>query len=305
MTSTHAAVSFNYLGQFEGNEEGGGLFEWAEESSGAVHSGKAHRAYEWEINAAVRGGRLWAEWVYAGERYERSAVERAAGEFVRELEELAGSEIETSYELTPMQQGMLFHMLWEPEGGLYYEQMGMELEGEIEGALWKQAWQEVVNRHEGLRTEVHWEGRERPVQVVKRQVVVEMGEEDWSGLSGEEYERRLEAELTEERRGGFRLDRAPLLRLRLLRKGAGSWECVWSHPHLTLDGWAMPVVMEELLAIYGGLQSGRKVELPAAGRYRDYVAWLGRQEGREGGGVLAAAVGGSGSAAGAAGGRRK
>ena len=98
------------------------------------------------------------------------------------------------------------------------------------------------------------------------------------------------------------MERAPLLRLRLLRKGEASWECLWSHPHLLLDGWAVPVVMEELLAIYGGLRRGAR---PSSGRRGGtgitWRGWGGRSQ-RRAEVVLARRLRGSGSARGAAGG---
>ena len=217
------------------------------------------------------------EWVYGGERYGREVVERAAGTCIGVLEELAGGEVEASYALTPMQQGMLFHMLLAPEQGLYHEQTGLQLEGEMVPELWRQSWERVMARHEALRAEVHWQG-EQPVQVIKRRLRVELEVEDWSGESEADYEQRLENELSEERRCGLRPGPSAAAAAAVAAARGGLWECLWSHPHLMLDGWAVPVVIGEVLSIYAGLRGGREAAVASGGRYRDYVAWLQQQD---------------------------
>lgn len=49
--------------------------------------------------------------------------------------------VERIYELSPMQQGMLFHSLYAPQTGMYIEQINLLLEGPFDSQLWRQAWQ--------------------------------------------------------------------------------------------------------------------------------------------------------------------
>ena len=60
--------------------------------------------------------------------------------------------VEAIYALSPMQQGMLFHSLYEPKESLYAVQFSCRLSGKASREVLQQAWQEVVNRHAVLRT---------------------------------------------------------------------------------------------------------------------------------------------------------
>src|SRR6185295_15706156 len=69
----------------------------------------------------------------------------------------------------------------------------------------------------------------------------------------------------------------PLLRMTLIRVGEDRHDLVVTNHHIVMDGWSLPIVVEELLRIYadGGSASGLGRVTP----YRDYLGWLGRQDG--------------------------
>ena len=79
-------------------------------------------------------------------------------------------QIEAIYPLSPMQQGMLFHTIYDPSSGVYFHQVKCVLEGELDTASLRDAWQRVLDRHAILRTAFVWEHRKQPLQVVHRQV---------------------------------------------------------------------------------------------------------------------------------------
>ena len=73
----------------------------------------------------------------------------------------------------------MFHTLYAPQGGAYYVQLSYEMAGALEVRALKEAWQQVVARHEVLRTSFVWEGLQEPLQVVQRRVALPVVEEDW------------------------------------------------------------------------------------------------------------------------------
>src|SRR5215216_6495772 len=115
--------------------------------------------------------------------------------------------VEDLYELSPLQQGLLFHTLLSPESSEYFEQMSCTISGDLDPAAWKRAWQRIVDHHAVLRTGFHWEDLERPLQVVHRAAELEVEEQDWRGLAREEQRRRLDEFLRADRRRGFDLSR--------------------------------------------------------------------------------------------------
>ncbi|MET0622884.1 MAG: amino acid adenylation domain-containing protein [Pyrinomonadaceae bacterium] len=185
---------------------------------------------------------------------------------------------EDIYPLSPMQQGMFFNHLYEPSLGRGIEQIGCRLEGALDVAALRDAWEHVVARHDVLRTAVAWEGLKSPVQVVAERVALTWNELDWSDLPTPEQDSRLAQFLAEDRERGFDITRAPLMRLHLIRLGDGLHHFVWSHHHLLLDGWSVPLVMREVLTAYESFRRGAAPQWPAARPYRDYIAWLGRQD---------------------------
>ena len=87
--------------------------------------------------------------------------------------------IEDVYRLSPLQEGMLFESLYAPEAGAYVVQDVWTLEGDLDPAVLRRAWEEIVRRHAVLRTSFHWKEREHPLQVAHRRVELPWVEEDW------------------------------------------------------------------------------------------------------------------------------
>src|SRR5205085_3837171 len=147
--------------------------------------------------------------------------------------------IESIYELSPMQQGMLFHSLRSPESGMYVEQLSCMLRGPLDVAGLRQAWQHISDRHAVLRTSFYWKEMDKPLQVVQRAVQLPFEVQDWRDLPREAQRQRLAALLADDRRRGFELTEAPLMRLVLLHTDEDEHQLVWSHHHLLLDGWCL------------------------------------------------------------------
>jgi len=186
--------------------------------------------------------------------------------------------IESIYPLSPTQQGMLFHSLLAPKSGVYFNQWLCVLTGSFQKAVWQRAWQDVVERHEPLRTLFVWEGQEKPLQVVRRRVALPSQELDWRALSADEQTVKLEEFLRTDRQRGFDLGRAPLMRLTLIRVNESHYELVWSYHHLIMDGWSAYLVLTEMVAVYEAISQGREYASEPRSSYRAYIHWLQGQD---------------------------
>ena len=180
--------------------------------------------------------------------------------------------IEAIYPLSSMQEGMLFHALHDPDSGAYFEQLNCILQGKLDVPALEQAWQKVVERHQVLRTAYIWERRKEPFQVVYRRVKPFWTEYDWRGQTAEEQQERQEDFLRADRKKGFELGTPPLMRVILIRLEDERYWLVWSHHHLLLDGWSMPLLFKEVLAFYEAFSKGQELALPSPQPYRDYIA---------------------------------
>jgi non-ribosomal peptide synthetase component F len=186
---------------------------------------------------------------------------------------MSGKDVEAIYPLSPQQQGMLLESLY-GDSGLHVEQISCALTGELDETAFEEAWRRLLDRHSILRTAFAWKNRAEPLQVVFRRVNPPIERLDWRGLPAPEIAARARELADAERRRGFDLTRAPLLRVTLARTGEDAYRLVWTHHHLLLDGWCRPILLDELTALYASLVHGRGRPLPPSRPYRDYIAWL-------------------------------
>jgi amino acid adenylation domain-containing protein len=186
--------------------------------------------------------------------------------------------VETIYPLSPLQQGLLFHCLREPESGVYFDQVTCIIKGSFELQLFQSAWQQIINRHSILRTMFLWNRQVQPWQIVCRQVSLPWRELDWQGLNADQHQERLQEWLLQDRQQGFVLEKAPLMRLTLIHLDQGCYQFIWSFHHLILDGWSTATVFNEVITLYESTLKGQpKHPLPVR-PYQDYILWLQLQD---------------------------
>ncbi|MUG94288.1 amino acid adenylation domain-containing protein [Scytonema sp. UIC 10036] len=185
--------------------------------------------------------------------------------------------IEDIYPLSSMQEGMLFESLLAPNSGVYFQQAICTLTGSVDVKTFEQAWQQVVARHSIFRTAFVWESLSQPIQVVYRQVQVKVETYDWRSLSTVEQQQQLETFLDSERQQGFQLSEAPLMRLHLLQMDENTYQFVWCHHHILLDGWSLPLVFKDLLECYQAISQEESLPQLGINNYRNYIAWLQQQ----------------------------
>ncbi|MEV4346671.1 amino acid adenylation domain-containing protein [Actinoplanes sp. NPDC049596] len=165
--------------------------------------------------------------------------------------------------LSPLQEGLYYLAGLEDETDVYTVQQVFTLTGPVDAARLRDAAARLLDRYPNLRGAFDRTEDGRPVQVVPGAVevpfeVVETGD--------------LDALRESERRRRFDLAAPPLLRFVLARVGEDDHRLILTQHHLLMDGWSGPLAMRDLFAFYAG-------EAVAAPRpYRDYLAWLARQD---------------------------
>lgn len=187
-------------------------------------------------------------------------------------------QVEDIYPLTPLQHGLLFHSLYDPESGVYAEQFGYALEGDFDGDAFRRAWQHVLDRHSILRTAFVTQDLKEPLQLVRPQVDLPWIDEDWRDVPSEEQQSRWDTLLTNHRQQAFALARAPLMRMALVRFADDRYKFVWTFHHVLLDGWSVALVLREVQMFYEGFRSEGKPTLPRPRPFRDFIAWLKAQD---------------------------
>lgn len=156
-----------------------------------------------------------------------------------------GSLVEDVLPLSPLQQGLLFHALFDESAqDVYTMQSLVEIEGALRPTLLRTAAEELFARHANLRSAFLHEDLDEPVQVVLKQVPVHWSE---AAAADEDEAARL---IAEDATARFDLTDPPLLRLTLVRRATDRWLLILTNHHLLLDGWSIPLLVRELLQIY-------------------------------------------------------
>ena len=180
------------------------------------------------------------------------------------------------YPLTPTQQGMLYHTLRDPGSEVYFEQLRCTFKGPFDVEQYQKAWEISAGRHPILRTAFIWDGLDTPLQIVHKTAPIPWELLDWSEAEGNQESLALLAR--EQRRQQFDLSSAPLLRMTAVQLPEEETHFIWNFHHLLLDGWSTQSLFEEVLAIYEMLVKGQTVNLPPVRPFRDYIAWLKKQD---------------------------
>src|ERR1041385_749073 len=94
--------------------------------------------------------------------------------------------VESFYPLSPAQQGILFHSVYDPSSHEYFGQLGFTFYENLDVIAFEKAWRRVMQRHAVLRTLFLWEGLKEPVQVVREDVEVPLEQLDWRNIPGPE-----------------------------------------------------------------------------------------------------------------------
>ena len=180
---------------------------------------------------------------------------------------------EKSLPLSPMQTGMLFHAITVPGAGVDMQHIVMTLHEKIDQALFQQAWEILLSRHEILRTTFEWENVEFPCQVVHNMVSLNISCHDWQSLDSNAQNVQLKNFVAEDRKAGFELSKSSAFRVNLFQMDADLFKCVWAFHHIILDGRSFTIILDELFTIYDALFAGESYVLPERRPFSDYLDW--------------------------------
>ncbi|MEW5928457.1 MAG: amino acid adenylation domain-containing protein, partial [Gemmatimonadota bacterium] len=161
----------------------------------------------------------------------------------------------------------------EPGNAAYNIPFALRLRGRPDVPALRAGLDELVRRHETLRT-TFAERPDGPVQVVHPPARVPLPVADLGGLPGAERESRAGRLAAEEALRPFDLARGPLLRGTLLRLGEDDHVLCFTLHHVVGDGWSTGVLVREVSALYAAFSRGETPRLPELPvQYADYAAW--------------------------------
>ncbi|MCH5651137.1 non-ribosomal peptide synthetase [Pseudomonas syringae] len=160
-------------------------------------------------------------------------------------------------------------IIWqlEPHSATYNIPLALRLHGALNVEALRRSVEQLIERHETLRTTFEQQGDEA-LQVVHPVSPFALGVEQLA--AGESVEAWVDRHVQQ----SFDLLQGPLLRVNVLRLSGQEHVLVLTQHHIVSDGWSMPIMVEELMQFYQAASLGREVKLaPLPIQYADYALW--------------------------------
>ena len=171
------------------------------------------------------------------------------------------------------QQRLWFLDQLQPGSPLYNVPHYFQLIGRLNTAAFTQSLNEVVRRHESLRT-TFLVAEGQPIQVITPKLTIKLPIIDLSSRPVNERHSEALRLATEEALRPFDLSGGPLLRVTLLRLDQQEHVLLLTIHHIVSDGWSTAVLFRELSALYAAYSTGKPATLPELSiQYADFAAW--------------------------------
>ncbi len=178
-----------------------------------------------------------------------------------------------AFPLSFAQQRLWFLYQWEPHTAFYNINSALRIEGDLDVAAFKRCVNEIVKRHESLRTSFTTLESE-PVQIVHPETKLKVSFIDLRGFSPSERDTEMRRLAAEEAERPFDLARAPLIRVCLLQLDNISHVALTALHHIISDGWSIGAFYREVAALYQAFARSEAISLPELPiQYPDYAVW--------------------------------
>ncbi|MGB0521647.1 MAG: amino acid adenylation domain-containing protein [Flammeovirgaceae bacterium] len=306
-------VLFNYLGQFDNLSQKENRLQISSEKTGQGFGDATPFHHHFMINSLITDGQLEVTWSYSDEMYESETVQQLAQAFIQNLSKLIeackGKEhhptpadyglagkvsakeldyflaqhvegiprresIADIYPLSPIQEGLLFHGLFDSSSTAYTEQFCCDFNIAIDLNAFQAAWDLILQQHSIFRTAFLHKALAVPVQCVHHGVKMPVHVLDLTTETPEKQAEKLEQFLVEDKQSGFAFDQAPLMRVTLIKLSAHQYKMAWTHHHILLDGWSFSILTTKLLRYYEAFAQGEFPETEREDNYRDYIDYV-------------------------------
>jgi amino acid adenylation domain-containing protein/non-ribosomal peptide synthase protein (TIGR01720 family) len=178
----------------------------------------------------------------------------------------------------PLPQSLAQNRLWitwqlDPHSHAYNIPGGLRLRGELDEQALRASFQQLIERHESLRTRF-FERDGHALQQVDAAAEFNLQVIDLSDLPPAEREARAQQIREQEARTQFDLEKGPLLWLTLVRLDEDEHQLLVTLHHIIADGWSLNVLIDEFSRCYAAASQGQSLELaPLALQYADYGSW--------------------------------
>ncbi len=171
------------------------------------------------------------------------------------------------------QQRLWFLEQLAPDKAFYNLPAAMRLAADVRTTLLEAALNEIVARHEALRTVFSVQDGQ-PVQLILPELTIPLRAVDLTSIPAADREHEARRLAQEEARTPFNLSEGPLVRAQVLKLDTHDNVLLLTLHHIVGDGWSMNLLFEELTAAYAALAAGRSPVLPELPiQYADFAVW--------------------------------
>jgi amino acid adenylation domain-containing protein/non-ribosomal peptide synthase protein (TIGR01720 family) len=310
-------IVFNYLGQSDRVVTQQGALSLVNESSGSGLGENYVMQEKISVNSVVRDGELVLIWTFSSRHYEEQSIQELSAAYISQLQILIdhcvdqesavftpsdyglngiisnrelddfldamhGSscrreQISGLYRLSGLQEGMLFHSLYDETSGAYIEQFCCDLVS-LQPAAFETAWEHLLQQHSILRTAFYNDEAAVPLQCVFKEVILPLEILDYRYLDAAAQQQALQDYALADSRKAFDITIAPLMRITLIRLENDRYRLLWTFHHILFDGWSIPILVEELLRAYEAIVNGETLPAVPEDRYEDFIRYIGKQD---------------------------
>jgi amino acid adenylation domain-containing protein/non-ribosomal peptide synthase protein (TIGR01720 family) len=309
-------IVFNYLGQLDNAVKDGKYLHAAKESAGAASGKNRKRTEKLAFNSSISNGDLIVNLSYSQLHFEESTILNLVDNFLSQIktiithclsqkqsintpsdfglsEEISYQEldhflngkingvarnqqIESIYRLSGLQEGMLFHSLFDKGSSAYKERFSWDLFN-VKTDLLSESWNHILKKHSILRTAFYSDVFSISVQCVYKDVELPISWIDLRHLDQKEQASEIKKLESEDLATGFDFEKAPLMRLVLIRLSEEKYKMFWSSHHILFDGWSLAILTGEFLNFYELISQGKTIDQKQEDRFEDYIRFIERQ----------------------------
>ncbi|RBL90134.1 non-ribosomal peptide synthase/polyketide synthase [Chitinophaga flava] len=310
-------IVFNYLGQSDRVVNEDGHIRRAEELTGVAMAPDYPVKEKISVNSIIQHGELVLEWGYSTHHFEAAEIAELAALYLTQLEALINhcisrpvsvftpadfglgkaitvpeldafmeasfrgvprqAQVEGLYRLSGLQEGLLFHGLYDKHNTAYIEQLGCDLINPDITAL-QQSWDHLLRRYSVLRSGFYYDDFSIPLQCAYLEATMPFTVLDYRGMDDAAQQQALKAFEAADQERGIDFREVPLMRVALILLTESRYRMLWTFHHILFDGWSLSVLLEGLLNTYELLVTGKQTGIYEKDHYSDFIRYVEKQD---------------------------